>query len=359
MSDFRFQNPLALLLLLLPLLAGLWLVYRGRRVCGVYSSVALLDGLPITPAVLLNRLLPWLRVAALMAVVVAAARPQYGFREFRLRSQGIAIAMCLDRSGSMQALDYRINGKAVNRLAAVKHVFRDFVLGRGPLEGRPNDQISLIAFGGFAEDMAPLTLDHESLVKQLESVEIPRPIVNARGRVLNERLLKEELATAIGDAVALGVERLKDAKAKSKVLILLSDGENTAGVISPEEAARAAKQFGVKIYSIGVGRTGLAPFPATDPFGRRRIVRQRVRLDEATLKLMAKMTGGRYFHAQDSETLQSVYAAIDQLEKTVGEGRTYTQYNALYAYLLAPGLLIVLLDRVLRATWLRSAPSDG
>ncbi len=357
MSDFRFQNPLALLLLVVPLAWGVWIALRGGRAAAVYSSLALLDQVPVTIGVLLRKTLPFLRVAGLLLLIVAAARPQQGLRTFRVRGEGIAIAMCLDRSGSMQALDFTLDGQAVNRLEAVKAVFRDFVRGNEQgLSGRPDDQISLIAFGGFAEDRAPLTLDHESLVEALESVEIPQPIFGDDGRMLNEQLLREELATAIGDAVALGVERLKEAEAKSKVLILLSDGENTAGAVSPEEAAAAAKQFGIKIYAIGVGTTGLAPFPATDAFGRRRIVRQRVRLDEETLKQLARVTGGRYFHAADSKALESVYAAIDQLEKTETEGRIYTRYNELYARALVPGLLLIVLEVLLRSTWLRSVP---
>jgi Ca-activated chloride channel family protein len=355
-NEFRFEYPLALLLLVLPIAIGLWTWRRQRRTAAIFSSVRLLDGLPVTARLLLRRLLPGVRVLGLLLLVVALARPQMGLRQFRVRSEGIAIAMCLDRSGSMQALDFSEGNQLVNRLQAVKRVMRDFVLGAGSLEGRPDDQISLIAFGGYAEDKTPLTLDHDSLVEQLDAVEIPQPVLDDQGRLLNERLLQEEMATAIGDAVALAVDRLKQVEAKSKVVILLSDGENTAGVVTPEEAARTARQFGVKIYSIGVGSSGLAPFPTTDRFGRQAITRQRVRLDEATLKMMADTTGGRYFNARDSGALESVYAAIDQMEKTVSEGRVYTQYNDLYLRLLLPGLAMLLLDAVLRTSWLRTIP---
>src|SRR5690606_12672744 len=187
--------------------------------------------------------------------------------EFRIRTEGIAIEMCIDRSGSMQAVDFQIHGRSVNRLEAVKHVFRDFVGGDGELPGRPDDLIGLIAFGGFAEALCPQTLDHGALLQILDGVDFPKPIRDREGRVINEQLLEEELQTALGDAVALAVDRLKDVPAKSRVIILLSDGENTAGIIEPADAAKAAREFGIRIYSIGVGSTGMAPFPGRDLFG--------------------------------------------------------------------------------------------
>ena len=171
------------------------------------------------------------------------------------------------------------------------------------------------ALGGFAEGKAPLTLDHGALLEVLETVNIPQPIRDKRGAVINERFLQEEMATAIGDAVAMAVDRLKDSQAKSKVVILLSDGENTAGVATPQEAADAAKAYGIKIYSIGVGSTGQAPFPAVDLFGREVLRPRNVRLDEATLKMMAETTGGQYFNAKNTRSLQQVYTEIDKLEK--------------------------------------------
>ncbi|OHB72999.1 MAG: hypothetical protein A2V70_03385 [Planctomycetes bacterium RBG_13_63_9] len=174
--------------------------------------------------------------------------------------------------------------------------------------------------------------------------------------MINESLLEGELATAIGDAVTSAVDRLKDAKAKSKVIILLSDGENTAGVIDPLEAAEAAKAFGIKIYTIGVGTTGRAPFPAIDPAGNLVLVPQLVRLDEQTLTAMAETTGGRYFNAKNTQALTEVYAEIDQLEKSLTEGRLYTQYNELYRWPVFSGLGLILLATVLASTRFRSLP---
>ena len=353
---WRLQSPLWLMLLLALLLAVWWSVRAQRRTAVLYSSVQILKTLPKSWALRVKHLLPWLRLVGLALIVVALARPQHGLREFRVKTKGIAIEMCLDRSGSMQAMDFQLDGRRANRLEAVKKVFRDFVVGSGPLTGRPDDLIGLVAFGGFAEGKAPLTLDHGALLQILNSIEFPQPIEDSHGRVINQRFLEEEMATAIGDAVTLAVDRLKDADAKSKVIILLSDGENTAGVVDPMDAAEAAKAFGIKIYAIGVGTTGRAPFPAVDAFGRERLVAQVVRLDEKTLKQMADTTGGKYFNAQHTEALAGVYAEIDRLEKTLTEGRMYTEYRELYGWFMLPALAIVIGEMVLRSTRFRSLP---
>lgn len=356
MMGWRLQNPSWLLLCIPVCVAVYWTVRAGRPAAVLYSSVQLLKGLPVTWALRVKRLLPWVRMAGLLLIVLALARPQRGLQEFRIRTEGIAIEMCLDRSGSMQALDFELDRQRVNRLAAVKRVFRDFVAGHGRLPGRPDDLIGLIAFGGFAEAKAPLTLDHGALLQLLDTVEIAKPVRDAQGRIINEQLLEEEMATAIGDALTVAVDRLKDVKAKSKVIILLSDGENTAGVIEPLEGAKAAQAFGIKVYTIGVGTTGRAPFPAIDPFGREVLVAQEVRLDEETLQAIADTTGGKYFAAKDTQALVNVYGAIDQLEKTATEGRLYTEYRELYPWFLLPGLGLVLVEVVFAATRFRTLP---
>jgi Ca-activated chloride channel family protein len=356
MSELRLEHPLWLFFLLPLALATLISLRQERRSAVLYSSVQLLSALPITLAQRVRWLLPWLRFSALVLIVAALARPQHGLQDFRVRTEGIAVVMCLDRSGSMMALDFELDGERVNRLEAVKRVFRDFVVGNDRLAGRPDDLIGLVSFGGFAEAKSPLTLDHGALLQVLESVEIAQPVYDAQQNVINRRYLEEEQATAIGDAVALAVDRLKDSSAKSKVLILLSDGKQTAGVVAPEAAAEAAREFGIKIYAIGVGSTGRAPFPRQDPFGRTVLVPQPVELDEATLKMMAEQAGGRYFNAKDTGALQDVYTDIDKLEKTVAEGRLYTEYRELFQWLLIPGLALFILDVVLRWTRFRSLP---
>ncbi len=355
MTTFRFESPL-LLLLLIPVTAiGLYVTLR-RKPTVTYSSVALLKALPVTFRQRLRSMLPWLQLLGLVLMTVALARPQFGREETRIRTEGIAIQVCIDRSGSMQALDFPVDGEQVDRLTAVKKVLRDFVAGDGDFSGRQDDLIGLIAFGGFASALCPPTLDHGALLEVLSTVKIPEAIRDDNGRILNEELLREEQATAIGDALALAVDRLKDIEAKSKVIVLLSDGENTAGVVSPEDAAAAAAEFDIKVYSIGVGSNGMAPYRVVDTFGRQFLQSQPVRLDEAMLKKIASKTGGEYFNAKNTETLEQVYAEIDQLEKTEIEGRVYTEYREVFSYPICAGLTCLLLTVVFGSTWLRGLP---
>ncbi len=357
MNQVRLAYPWLLVAGLVALgLVAWWRNRRRSEVALTFSSDLLMRDLPVSWAQQVKPWLPWLRALGMFLLVIAWARPQQGLREFRVQTEGIAIAMCIDRSGSMQAMDFFLEGRRVDRLAAVKRVFLDFMLGDDNLPGRTNDLIALIVFGGFAEARSPLTLDHEAVAEVLEDVRVSRPLRDDDGRVVEPEMAEQELATAIGDAVALAVDRLRDCQAKSKIVILLSDGENTAGELTPEDGAAAAKALGVKVYTIGVGRTGRAPFPGIDAFGRRTLVAQNVRLDEATLKMLADTTGGQYFHAEDTDNLTRVYQEIDKLEKTKSEGRLYTEYREWYAWFLVPGLALILLDAGLQATRFRSAP---
>ncbi len=374
MNSFRFHDPIWLLLLIPLAVLGIVMLKRRSQAAVLYSDVAALRTLPVTTALRVKRMLPWLWFAGMALLIVALARPQYGREEFRVRTEGIAVEMCIDRSGSMQAMDFEIDGRRVDRLTAVKDVFHEFVSGEkqpqededgnktkreragGKLPGRSNDQIGLIAFGGYANAKCPLTLDHDALLSVLDTVKIPQPIRNSQGEVINERLLHEEQRTAIGDALALAVDRLKDIDAKSKVIILLSDGESNAGVLEPSEAAEAAKAYGIKVYTIGVGSTGEAPFPAVDRRGRKVLVPQMVQLDEETLKMLADTTGGKYFNATNTAALEEVYAEINKLEKSETKGRRYTQYKELYRSAMLPGLAGIMLVVVLLATRFRSLP---
>lgn len=356
MTNFRFQDPIWLAAAIPILLLTWWTLRRRRRYAILFSSIEGLKDIPPTSAQRAKGLLPVARVLGLLCLAAALARPQEGLEEFRVRTEGIAIEMAIDRSGSMQAMDFEEEGKRINRLEIVKRVFRDFVVGKGGLPGRPDDLIGLVVFGGFAESRCPLTLDHGALLQILDGVEIPQPLRDAQGRVVNVSLLEEEMATAIGDAIALSVERLKETKAKSKVLILLSDGESNAGVVDPLEAAEAAKAFGVKIYAIGVGSTGMAPFPGEDAFGRPRLVAQRVTLDEETMKKITEITGGWYFNARNTRALEEVYETIGQLEKTVTEGRLYTEYKERFHIPLLSGLGLLLLELILSVTRFLSLP---
>jgi len=355
MMGLQIANPLWLVGLLPVVAVVVWSIRRGRAAV-LYSSETLVSSLPVTFAQRIKALLPWLRAIGLALIVFALARPQRGYEHFRVKTDGIAIQMCIDRSGSMEAMDFNLDGEQVTRLAAVKKVFNDFVLGDDELPGRPDDQIGLIAFGGFADSMCPLTLDHGALTSVLESVEVPQPVLNSKGQIINRALYQEETRTAIGDAIALAVERLKGVEAKSKVLILLSDGTSNAGVVQPLEAAQAAKTFGIRIYTIGIGTNGVAPFKATDRFGRTVMRRQRVEMDENALREIADTADGQYFHATNLEALREVYGQIDQLEKTESESHLYTEYHELYQYAMFPGIVLLLLELMLVATRFRPLP---
>ena len=358
MDAFRFYTPLWLTLAPLAA-AGLWWRFRAQGVpAAVFSSVADLKALPVTVAQRVRRGLPFVFGLGLCLVIGGLARPQSGRSESRITGEGIAIEIVLDVSGSMEALDFQIEGKDVSRLEAVQHVIGEFVLGsrKSGLAGRPDDLVGLVAFGGFADSKCPLTLDHGALVDIVKGLEIPKPVRDRQGRVINAETLQEELATAIGDGVALGVDRLRDAHARSKVLVLLTDGDNNAGVVDPREAARIAQESGMKLYTIGIGRNGVVPFPREDEFGNRVLVPAEFRIDEELLRDMAQTANGKYFHAADSAGLAQVYAEIDKLEKSQFEETKYSEYTELFAWFAGPGLLMILAVGVLLETRFRSLP---
>ena len=350
MSEFHFHDPSWLLVL--PLVAALWWwrERRERRRGCLYSSVLLVQDLPVSAAQRAAAALPWMTLLGLALVVLALARPQLGDEQFRVRREGVAIQVALDRSDSMAALDFQLDGQEANRLDAAKAVLGQFIAAR------PDDDIGLVAFGGFAESLAPLTNDHAALAQILEQVQLVG-LAGARAedlaRVAGERFLQEEGATAIGDALALGVERLRAAAAESRILVLLSDGQNTAGLLDPLAAARSAAAYGIKVYTIGIGSSGLAPFPMRSASGRTRRVLQPVELDEQTLTEIARLTGGRYYNARSTDALAAVYREIDQLEKTAVEDLRYTEYRERFPLVLLPGLALLVLAVALQSTRLR------
>jgi len=356
--NLSFQAPLWLLLLIALVVVGVLAIRRQRRAAVLFSDVTILRTLPVTLALRIKRWLPCVGLLGLAMLIIALARPQRGIEEFRLQTEGIAIEMCIDRSGSMAALDFNLEGRQANRLDVIKRVFHDFVMGKGKLPGRPDDLIGLITFGGYVEPKCPLTLDHGALIQVLDAVEIPHPIFDGHGREINQRLWQEDSQTAIGDALAVAANRLKNIQAKSKVIILLTDGEQTAGVLQPMEGAKIAKTLGVKVYTIGIGTNGRVtiPDPYPDEFGRPVLHREVFPLDEHTLQQIAEETGGKYFSAQDAERLGDVYAEIDRLEKSPSEGRLYSEYHELYQWFLLPGLGLILVQTVLAGTRFRSLP---
>jgi Ca-activated chloride channel family protein len=357
-NAFRFYSWPWLILAPAALAALWWRARPQRRPAALFSSVTDLKGLPVTLAQRVRGSLPYFYGLSLCLLITALARPQAGRAESRITGQGIAIEMVLDTSGSMEALDFQLGGRDVSRLEAVKHVIQEFVLGSraSRLAGRLDDLVGLVAFGGFADSKCPLTLDHGALIDIVGGLEIPRPIRDSQGQVINAQALQEELATAIGDGVAVAVDRLRGSKAKSKVIILLTDGDCNAGVVDPREAARIAAESGIRLYTIGIGRSGVVPVPREDEFGNRVLVPAQFRIDEELLREMAQTGHGRYFHASDSEGLARVYAEIDALEKTGFEETKYAEYRELFPWFAAPGFALILLVGALGETRFRSLP---
>ena len=356
---FRFQDPYFLLLLIPLVLFVIWCEFH-RIPPIVFSNTAILRSVPYTFVQRLAKAVPYLLYVGLALWITALARPQFGVEDYRVRTEGIALIVCIDRSGSMAAMDFTLDRQLANRLEVVKHTLRDFLRGNEKLAGRRDDKIGLIAFGGYVDAHCPLTLDHATLLEMLDQIQLPnyrmiRETIQDAEQT-NAEWLMQEGETAIGDALATAADRLREAEAKSKVILFLSDGDQTAGVLSPLEGAEIARTFGIKIYTIGIGSTGEAPYLITDSFGRRRTVMQRVSMDEAALKNIAESTGGRYFNARNTAALEEVYAEIDGLEKTAHEGRMYTQYSEQFRTPLLAGIGLMTLYTVCICTRFRRLP---
>ena len=283
----------------------------------------------------LFRLIPLaLRLAVLFLVIVAMARPQGGAQGQEVLSEGVDIMLVADTSGSMEAMDFTLGGQRATRLDVVKKVIREFV------GGRVNDRIGLVVFGEEAFVQCPTTLDYGILVNTLDAV----------------RLKMAGDGTAIGSALGTAVQSLEPMPGKSKIVILLTDGKNTTGILDPQQAARAAATYGIKVYTIGVGTDGEAPFLTQGLFGGKQFVYQKVEMDEPTLKAIAHATGARYFRADSSESLAQIFALIDDMEKTKVEVREWVDYEELFRSILLPALFLLMTELVLRATWLRTLP---
>jgi Ca-activated chloride channel family protein len=329
----QLHDPWALLLLLAVPLAWRW----RRRQAPPALRFPVLDAVrAVGPGrrVRWRRLLPAMRVAALVLLVAALARPQLGKAATQIYTEGIDVMLAVDISGSMLSEDFAVDGQRANRLDAVKAVVRKF------LDRRPGDRVGLVLFAGRPYTQSPLTLDHGWLMKNLERAQV--------GAI--------EDGTAVGSALATAVNRLEASTAKSKIVILLTDGQNNAGKVPPLTAAEAAKALGYRVYTIGAGTRGSAPFPQTDAFGRRVYVSLPVDIDEETLRRIAEITGGRYFRATDTPSLEQIYDEIDALERSPQEGLQYLEYEELYGWLAVPALLLLAGEAVLAQTWLRVLP---
>ena len=329
-----FAHPyFLLLLLLLPILA--WLQgKRGQNSAFLYSSVQLVKPLSGLTRSRAGRMLLLLRWFSLALFIIALAQPRLIKGESSSRASGIDIVVAVDLSGSMAAEDFELNGKRANRLTIAKDVLQKFI------DNRPTDRIGLVAFAGRAYIASPLTLDHDFLRQNLDRLYLG---------MIEDR-------TAIGSALTSALNRLRDLQSKSKIVILMTDGQNNAGKVPPLTAAEVAQTLKVKVYTIGVGTRGTAPMPYVNAFGQKAYQQVPVDIDEETLTKVADRTGGKYFRADNSASLRKIYSEIDRLEKTEVDVKKFRQYEELFGWVILAGLVVLLLELILSQTVWRKLP---
>lgn len=329
-----FAYPWMLLLLIaVPIIA--WLKSRRKQQAAfLYSSTQLVRGIVGFKRSAAGFILPQIRWLALIALICGLARPQMFEGETIIKASGIDIVVAVDLSKSMAAEDFEVDGKRVNRLEIAKGVLEQFIAKR------PGDRIGLVAFAGRAYIASPMTLDHDFLLQNLER--------------LNMNTIED--GTAIGSGLSASLNRLRDLESKSKIVILMTDGQNNSGKIPPLTAAEAAETLEIKVYTIGVGTRGMAPMPYVDVFGQRRYQMVQVNIDEETLTAIAEKTGGQYYRADNTDTLIDIYDEIDLLEKTEIEMKKYLEYTELFPWFVIPGLTLLLLEILLAHTIWRRLP---
>jgi Ca-activated chloride channel family protein len=329
-KDISFAYPWVLyFIMIVPILIA-WYIWQGRKkqAAITYSSLKMFEKIPATFRERLRHLPFALRMLALVFLIIALARPQNFSAGQSVNAEGIDIAMVLDISGSMLAEDFK-----PNRLEAAKNVIDNFV------SARTTDRIGLVIFSREAFTQCPLTIDYSVLRNLLGDIKT--------GMI--------EDGTAIGNGIANGINRLKDSDAESRVIILLTDGVNNAGEVDPISAAEIASTFGIRIYTIGVGTRGQAPYPVQTPFGTRYQMVP-VEIDEVILKKIADITGGEYFRVTNNRALEEIYNKIDKMEKTKIEITSYRNAKELFAGWLSIGFILLLLELLASKTILRKLP---
>jgi Ca-activated chloride channel family protein len=328
------QNPIYFLLI--PVAAGIvYYSLRKNKSPGIrFSSEKFLAIGSPTFKTLCSRYIWVLRLLVFVFLALALARFRVPIEESKIQTEGIDIILCLDTSTSMLAEDFTLRGRRANRLDVVKDVVENFI------QGRKNDRIGIVAFAARAYTASPLTLDYGWLLENLKRVKI--------GMI--------EDGTAIGSGLSVALKRLENTKAKSKIVILLTDGINNAGKISPSLAAEAAKALKVKVYTIGAGTKGMAPYPMKDFFGNTVYQPVKIDIDEDSLINIASKTEGKYFRATDTKSLKEIYAEIDRMEKSPIEEKGYMEYRELFPIFLTIAMALLLLEVLLRNTILRRIP---
>ena len=329
MHNITFEHPWMLLgLLLVPLLAAWWIWrYRKQEAALQHSNISLFDGVKKSLRARLRWLPYALRVVAVGAMVIALARPQSQLSRQEMTVEGIDIVMAMDLSGSMLAEDFK-----PNRLEAAKNVAADFI------EGRKTDRMGLVVFAGEAFTQVPLTIDHQVLLKQLG---------NLKSGTMRD-------GTALGDGLATAINRIKDSEAKSKVIILLTDGVNNQGSMDPLSAAEIAAMYNIRLYTIGVGSLGKAPYPFRDQFGRVHYQNIDVEIDEPLMRQMSQATSdGRYFRATNKKALKEIFDQIDEMEKSKIDVTQYAQTKDEYAFWLWLAFIALIAEALLKWVWFK------
>ncbi len=330
---FIFASPMFLLLLLA---AALILFLKLREKNSSHIKVSSLKGLENTSysfMVTLSKLVPILKISGLIFLILALARPQFGDKKISVTTEGVNIILALDLSESMRALDFKKDNKIVTRLEAVKGVVLDFIMKR---EG---DRIGMVVFGSNAFTQLPLTRDYNTIAFILDRLKIGAAGPN----------------TAIGDAIGISLKRLEDIKSESNIIILLTDGKSNSGELSWQDAVKIAANREVKIYTIGVGQKGKAPFLVSDLFGKRYVYHE-VDVDLKALKTIAKQTNASFFQAKDLKSLGKIYEMINNLEKTKVDIEKWVEYKELYPWFLVPGLILLLFYILLSNTRFLKVP---
>jgi Ca-activated chloride channel family protein len=329
MFQFAYPKILFLLMLLLPMLA--WYILKQRKTIPTVqmSNIQSVKGLPLSFKLILGHILFGFKLIAIAFLIIVLARPQSSNSYENISTQGIDIIIALDISGSMLARDFK-----PDRLEASKDVATEFIAGRS------NDRIGLVVFSAESFTQCPLTTDHAVLMNLFREIK--------SGMI--------EDGTAIGVGLANAVKRLKDSEAVSKVIILLTDGVNNQGAIDPLTAAELAKTFGIRVYTIGVGTQGTAPYPVQDFFGNMVFQQMQVEIDEPTLQHISDITGGQYFRATNNDKLRQIYKEIDTLEKSKISVKEFSRKEEEYLPYAIAAFILLLFDFILRKTILRSIP---
>lgn len=330
LKAISFANPGFLFLLLLIPLLVVWYFYRRKKQTAILTLSTLegVSGIRRSPKLVVSQALYFIRLLALTFLILALARPQTSLSRQDITVEGIDLVIALDISGSMLAMDFK-----PDRLGAAKELAMEFI------DTRPNDRIGLVVFSGETFTQCPMTTDHAVLKNLFRDIK--------SGMI--------EDGTALGDGLATAVNRLRESKAISKVIILLTDGVNNMGSLDPRSAAEIAKLFGVRIYTVGIGTYGKAPYPVQTPFGMQTQMVE-VKIDEPLMKEIAEMTNGKYYRATSNDKLRSVYQEIDKLEKSKIDVTEFRKKKEEFLPLLYIGLFLIVIELILRYLYVRNIP---